>query len=106
MDNIEKLVSCGKAAKILGVHPNTLILWEQEGRLSAIKTPGGHRRFKISELEKIKGYLTPSQAAEMLGASTQALIKWSNDGKISVVKTDGGHRRYLLEDIRGILGLQ
>lgn len=48
---MEKLVSIGKAAKILGVSEITLRRWDNEGRLPSIKTEGGHRRYDISKLK-------------------------------------------------------
>ena len=47
---MEKLVSISKAAKILGVSEVTLRRWDEEGRLVAIKTEGGHRRYDISKI--------------------------------------------------------
>lgn len=47
---MEKLVSIGKASKILGVSKVTLRRWDQEGRLVPIKTEGGHRRYDISKI--------------------------------------------------------
>jgi excisionase family DNA binding protein len=40
------------ASKLLGVHPSTLRQWCDEGRITAFRTPGGHRRFSRSEIEK------------------------------------------------------
>ncbi len=44
-----------EAAKILGVHVSSLRRWENEGKLRAIRTPGGQRRFVLDEVEKIGG---------------------------------------------------
>ncbi len=44
-----------EAAKILGVHVSSLRRWENEGKLKAIRTPGGQRRFVLSEVEKVAG---------------------------------------------------
>jgi hypothetical protein len=41
-------------ASILGVTPKTVRLWEKEGKISSIKTEGGHRRFYPSEVLKNK----------------------------------------------------
>ena len=42
------------AANILGVHVNTLRKWEEEGIIDPpSRTPGGHRRYKGEDLEKI-----------------------------------------------------
>ncbi|MFB2977971.1 IS607 family transposase [Microseira sp. BLCC-F43] len=44
-----------EAAKILGVHVSSLRRWENEGKLRAIRTPGGQRRFVLEEVEKVAG---------------------------------------------------
>jgi putative resolvase len=44
-----------EAAKILGVHVSSLRRWENEGKVKAIRTPGGQRRFILEEVEKIGG---------------------------------------------------
>ncbi|MGE5659450.1 MAG: IS607 family transposase, partial [Actinomycetota bacterium] len=41
-----------KAAEILGVHVSSLRRWESEGKLQAIRTPGGQRRYNLKEVEK------------------------------------------------------
>jgi excisionase family DNA binding protein len=44
-----------EAAKILGVHVSSLRRWENEGKLKAIRTPGGQRRFILEEIEEVAG---------------------------------------------------
>lgn len=41
-----------QAAKSLGVSVSSLRRWENEGRLKAIRTPGGQRRYLLEEVEK------------------------------------------------------
>jgi hypothetical protein len=53
---MEKLVSIGKAAKILGVSEITLRRWDEAGRLVAIKTEEGHRRYDVSKIEPETGH--------------------------------------------------
>jgi excisionase family DNA binding protein len=49
-----QLVSSGEAARLLGVSQGTVNRAARQGRLrSASVTPGGHRRFAISELERV-----------------------------------------------------
>ena len=48
---MSNLVSISKAARILGVSVITLRRWDEEGRLVAIKTEGGHRRYDISKIK-------------------------------------------------------
>jgi putative resolvase len=45
-----KLISIGKASKILGVTPKTLRVWEKNNKIDAIYTPNGHRRYNYDYL--------------------------------------------------------
>ena len=49
--NMERLVAISKAAQALGVSEITLRRWDEEGRLVAIKTKGGHRRYDLSKIK-------------------------------------------------------
>jgi len=44
-------LNLSEAAKILGVHPSTVRLWADQGRLPVHRTQGRHRRFKRQEVE-------------------------------------------------------
>jgi excisionase family DNA binding protein len=44
-------LSLSEAAEMLGVHPSTVRSWADQGRLPVHRTRGGHRRFKVSEVE-------------------------------------------------------
>lgn len=39
-----------EAAQLVGVHPDTLRAWVDRGTLVALITPGGHRRFRRSDV--------------------------------------------------------
>ena len=41
------------AAQKLGVHPVTLRRWAESGKIEAVRTPGGHRRFSSAEISRI-----------------------------------------------------
>lgn len=43
-------LTLGKASQLLGVHPTTLRAWVDAGLIHAFLTPGGHRRFQLTEL--------------------------------------------------------
>ena len=45
-------VSLGEAARIVGVHPATIRNWAERGELPFRRTPGGHRRFRRSDLKQ------------------------------------------------------
>jgi excisionase family DNA binding protein len=46
----DEWLSLHEAAGLLGVHPSTVRIWSDKGLLPAHRTPGGHRRFKRSEV--------------------------------------------------------
>ncbi len=41
----------GKAGALLGVHTMTLRRWSDSGRFPSYRTPGGHRRFALGDIE-------------------------------------------------------
>jgi excisionase family DNA binding protein len=46
-------MSLSEASRVLGVSPATLRRWSDAGRLRVYTTPGGHRRFSRSALERL-----------------------------------------------------
>jgi excisionase family DNA binding protein len=44
-------LTLGQAARYLGVAQSTIRKWSDQGRLSAFYTPGGHRRYRLRDLE-------------------------------------------------------
>lgn len=46
-------VSLSRACEILGVDESTLRRWADSGRLRSYRTPGGHRRFSLVNLEEM-----------------------------------------------------
>ncbi len=49
------LLSIGKAAKKYSISRTTLKEWVTEGKLSLVKTPGGHHRFVEAEIKQVLG---------------------------------------------------
>ena len=47
---MERLLSIAEAAALSGVSLDTLRRWERMGRLSAIRTAGGHRRYREEDV--------------------------------------------------------
>lgn len=46
-------MTLGRACEILGVDESTLRRWADSGRLRVYRTPGGHRRFSLGNLEEL-----------------------------------------------------
>lgn len=49
----EKLYTPGEVAALFRVDPKTVTRWAASGRLTSIRTPGGHRRFRESDVRRL-----------------------------------------------------
>jgi excisionase family DNA binding protein len=66
--NSERLLTPGEVAALFRVDPKTVTRWAASGRISSIRTPGGHRRFRESEVRallrgepQVNGNMPPAQ---------------------------------------------
>ncbi|MCH8122831.1 MAG: helix-turn-helix domain-containing protein [Bacteroidetes bacterium] len=50
----ERLLALKEAAERLDVHPATLRRWADKGEIEVVLTPGGHRRFPVSEIARLR----------------------------------------------------
>ena len=50
---MDKLLSLKETEKLLNVSKSTLQRWDNSRKLKAIRTEGGHRRYKQSDIDKI-----------------------------------------------------
>jgi len=46
----ERLLTPAEVANLFRVHPKTVSRWVSSGKLSAVRTLGGHRRYRASEV--------------------------------------------------------
>jgi excisionase family DNA binding protein len=60
-DDTSGLMTPAEVAALFGVNPKTVQRWAQTGRLSSIKTPGGHRRYRAAEVYALLAE-SPTQA--------------------------------------------
>jgi excisionase family DNA binding protein len=54
----ERLLTPGEVALMFRVDPKTVTRWASAGRIGSIRTPGGHRRFRESEVRALLADLT------------------------------------------------
>ena len=57
----EELLTPSEVAKLFRVDPKTVTRWAKSGKLSSIRTLGGHRRYRASE---VRALLEGQQAAD------------------------------------------
>ncbi|MEI2824971.1 MAG: BldC family transcriptional regulator [Dermatophilaceae bacterium] len=49
----EQLLTPGEVAALFRVDPKTVTRWAKSGKLTAIRTLGGHRRYRSSEVHRL-----------------------------------------------------
>ncbi|MHA6805968.1 BldC family transcriptional regulator [Salinifilum ghardaiensis] len=59
----EQLLTPGEVAAMFRVDPKTVTRWATAGRIGSIRTPGGHRRFRESEVRTLLAELTNDAGA-------------------------------------------
>ena len=52
LDAPEQLLTPSEVAALFRVNPKTVTRWARAGKLTAIRTLGGHRRFRVSEIKR------------------------------------------------------
>jgi len=68
----DRLLTPGEVATLFRVDPKTVTRWASAGRIGSIRTPGGHRRFRESEVRALlrgvdADVSVPAQASPMAG---------------------------------------
>jgi excisionase family DNA binding protein len=53
MAELDRLLTPGEVADLFRVEPRTVGRWARDGRLSAVRTPGGHRRYRESAVRAL-----------------------------------------------------
>ena len=64
----DRLLTPGEVAVLFRVDPKTVTRWASAGRIGSIRTPGGHRRFRESEVRallrgEVSGFIPAQPAA-------------------------------------------
>jgi excisionase family DNA binding protein len=49
----DELLTPGEVARRFGVDPKTVTRWASAGKLSPLRTLGGHRRYRASEVDAL-----------------------------------------------------
>ena len=52
-ESTEKLLTPAEVASLFRVDPKTVTRWAKAGKLSSIRTLGGHRRYRESEIRTL-----------------------------------------------------
>lgn len=80
MQQPDDLLRPSEIAELFGVRTPTIARWAREGRLTAVLTPGGHRRYRRSQIRQLLAAPTePDAEAERLALDAVRLYDqgWS-----------------------------
>jgi excisionase family DNA binding protein len=83
MDTGDRLLTPGEVAALFRVDPKTVTRWAAAGRIGSIRTPGGHRRFRESEVRALlegEGLIEPSDRSAGIGAPEPSNNSGPNSG--------------------------
>lgn len=50
---VDRLLTPGEVARLFGVDPKTVSRWADAGKLNALRTLGGHRRYRAVEVQEL-----------------------------------------------------
>ena len=110
------LLTIRQAAELLGVHPLTLRNWSEKGAVPCLRTPGGHRRYRPQDLQRMLAapQEDPATAAAMVqlvrravSAAVAAPRRGASSTVLHTMRADltGSQRRSLAEIGRELLSL-
>jgi len=113
---MNNLITVKEAANILGVSPKTVRRWENEGRISSLRTVGGHRRFAVTDLLQFKemdslvvGYarVCRENHTEVLIEQVQALKTYclKGESKYEIIEDISNGITYDRQGVRRLINL-
>ena len=63
----ENLLTPSEVAALFRVDPKTVTRWAKAGKLTSIRTLGGHRRYKESEVKALLKVILPNISSNQVG---------------------------------------
>jgi excisionase family DNA binding protein len=75
----ESLLRPREVAEVFGVRTTTIARWAREGRLTAVFTPGGHRRYRPADVREVLAGNGSAEAEEIMAEDAVRLYEqgWS-----------------------------
>ena len=65
----ENLLTPAEVASLFRVDPKTVTRWAKAGKLTSIRTLGGHRRYKESEVKSLLKSISPNTSSSPAGGN-------------------------------------
>jgi excisionase family DNA binding protein len=92
-------LTLGQAARYLGVAQSTLRKWCDAGRVPAFTTPGGHRRFRRSDLDE---FIEQSRPGSQNQSGPVVLVVDDEPGMRAYVRASLEHDGCAVEESEGV----
>jgi excisionase family DNA binding protein len=70
MNGQENLLTPAEVAALFRVDPKTVTRWAKAGKLTSIRTLGGHRRYKESEVKALLKSISPNTSPNQVGGNS------------------------------------
>jgi excisionase family DNA binding protein len=85
-DNLPAPLTPGEVARMFRVDPKTVTRWSNSGRLPAIRTMGGHRRYRLDDVLPYIGPFLPDGV--QVEGGTEAARPWTTQEETYVCRDD------------------
>ena len=69
MSGQENLLTPAEVAALFRVDPKTVTRWAKAGKITSIRTLGGHRRYKESEVKALLKSISPNTSSNQAGGN-------------------------------------
>ncbi len=98
---MERHYTLKEASEILGVSIKTLQLWDKEGKIRYVRTPGGRRRIPESEIKRILGL---KEERKIIGYARVSSNKQKDDleRQIELIKNYAKERGWEIEILKDV----
>jgi excisionase family DNA binding protein len=102
-------LSLGPASRLVGVDPDTLRRWADDGRIAVYLTPGGHRRFDRRAIESLVAARRPgSRTLSSLGTSSERVTmayrrRYAREGSAPMAVGDEAELEHYRRDGRRLV---
>lgn len=60
----QRFVGVAEAAELIGVHPNTVRKWADQGLIPHMRLPSGYRRFRVEDVKTFQRKLEVGDGTE------------------------------------------
>jgi excisionase family DNA binding protein len=116
-DTGEAVYTPAEVARMFRVDPKTVTRWAKAGKLTSVRTPDGHLRFRAAEVQAFLAgrparnpdalddgeMLTCAEVAGLAGVDTMTVARWAKRGELAGSRAAGGAWEFTAGTVRAFL---